>query len=450
MIIASSESQPAVVYAGRNTGISVENAGGISIENLSVVGAGMTNNAGVGVLCDNTLTNGPMLEHLNLQNVEVRGFGKQGILIDGGPAGFRHVRVSHCVVHDNLFGGIEIAGRLSWSQPGCSHADVAVAECLAYDNPGDPLCHTRHSGSGIMLLQVDRGLIEHSAAWNNGYANGSHTGGPVGIWTCASKRVTIQRCESFRNRTTAADGGGFDIDGGCENCILQDNYSHDNDGPGLMVYTYPYESRPHRGNVVRFNVSENDSRRSRGYAGLWVRNDNDGIQDLEIYNNTVVAGAWTDQAASIYGEGLAACLRNNIFFARGGAVPLRVEKAQGTLRFENNLYWREKAPVQVLWDEKIYNSLEDWRIATGAESLGGKAVGLFAESKLALHGKEAFSRRNESLRKLPTFRLSPESPAKNGGLNLRERFGPAFASQDFNGTELSASGPWPFGAFADD
>ena len=40
----------------------VENAGGITIENLVVVGGGITNNTGYGILCDNTLTNATMLD----------------------------------------------------------------------------------------------------------------------------------------------------------------------------------------------------------------------------------------------------------------------------------------------------------------------------------------------------------------------------------------------------
>jgi hypothetical protein len=64
-------------------------------------------------------------------------------------------------------------------------------------------------------------------------------GGPCGIWTAASRRVVIQQCDSFDNRTgRAADGDGFDLDGGCVECVLQYDYSHGNDGAGILVYTY--------------------------------------------------------------------------------------------------------------------------------------------------------------------------------------------------------------------
>ncbi len=447
VIIGSSGPGRATILAGAGTGVAVENAGGITIENLVVAGAGITNNGGYGILCDNTLTNAAMLDHLSIENVEVSGFGKHGILVSGAPAGFRHVRVSHCVMRGNLLGGMEIAGRLPWDAPNYAHADVEVTHCQALDNTGDPNYHRNHSGSGIVLYEVDGGVIDRCVASNNGALNGSGGGGPVGLWTCASRGVVIQHCESFSNKTQGADGGGFDLDGGSEDCVLQYNYSHDNDGPGLMVYTYPWASHADRGNTVRFNIGENDSRKSRAYAGLWVRNDGKGMTGLEVYNNTVLVGPWTDQAAAIHGEGVEARFRNNIFLAAGGAVPLRVEKPHGKLRFENNLYWREGSPVQVEWDQKVYTSLEEWRKETGQELLDGHPLGLFEDPKLRPHAAAAPAGQFVGAEDLQAFRPLPGSPARERGLSLRST-GRDIVSEDFAARRLPATGPWPLGAFA--
>ena len=446
VVIGSFGDGRATISAGAGTGVAVENAGGITVENLVVVGAGITNNGGYGILCNNTLANATMLDHLSIENVEVSGFGKHGILVSGAPAGFRHVRVSHCVMRGNLLGGMEIAGRLDWDARNYAHADVEVTQCRAFDNTGDPNYHKNHSGSGIVLYEVDGGLVDRCAAWNNGALNGSGGGGPVGLWTCASRGVVIQHCESFGNKTKGADGGGFDIDGGSEDCVLQYNYSHDNDGPGLMVYTYPYVSHPDRGNVVRFNIGANDSRKNRAYAGLWVRNDGNGMTGLEVYNNTVLAGPWTGQAAAIHGEGVEACFRNNIFLAAGGAVPLRVEKPHRKLRFENNLYWSEGSPVQVEWDQKVYTSLEQWRKETGQELLDGHSLGLFQDPKLTALAAGTQTGQFAGVADLQAFRPLPGSPAKQGGLSLPS-MGRDTVSEDFVGRRLPATGSWPLGAF---
>jgi len=435
----------ATILAGPRSGITSENVGGVAIENLILVGAGPSSNSGYGIFCDNTLTNGQRLACLRIANVEARDFGKLGIYITGSNAGFDHVLVTNCVMRNNLRGGMEVAGRLPWNSKVYAHANVRVTHCQAFDNTGDPDYLKNHSGSGIVLYQVDGGVMDFCAAWNNGVKCRS-SGGGVGLWVCASRGVFIEHCESFANKTSGGDGGGFDIDGGCQGCVLQYNYSHDNDGPGLMVYTYPYASFADRGAVVRFNISENDSRKGRRYAGLWVRADGKNIADLEIYNNTVVIGAWTDQAALINERGVEARLRNNIFISTGATVPLRVESPGDQVRFENNLYWREGGPTGIVWGAQTYSSLDDWRRRTGQELLGGKPTGLFADPVLSKNRPNARPSGPLGLVCAATeFRPLPGSPALSGGLDLRSVFGIDTGGRDFFGP-LSRTGPFPLGA----
>lgn len=445
VVIGSFGPGRATILAGQQTGVTVENAGGIAIENLLVVGAGRTNNSGYGIRCDNTLTNGQRLGYLRIANVEAQGFGIFGILVAGTHAGFEHVLITNCVMHDNLRGGMEVAGRLPWDSSVYAHADVLVTHCQAHDNTGDPTYLRNHSGSGMVLYQVDGGVMEYCTAWNNGTLCGS-SGGGVGLWTCASRRVVIQFCESFDNRTSGADGGGFDIDGGSVDCVLEYNYSHDNDGPGLMVYTYPYASFIDRGSVVRFNISENDARKNRYYAGLWVRTDGKDMTGLEIYNNTVVIGPWTDQAAHIYARGVEARLWNNLFIGTGSALPLRVEEPAGRVRFENNLYWREGATTQIAWGTQTYSGLKEWREGTGQECLGQEPTGMFANPGLSLHPSGAATGDRRGLQAGQAFRPLPGSPALAGGLDLRRKFALDVGLRDFLGTPLP--GVLPLGAIA--
>ncbi|MGO8699194.1 MAG: right-handed parallel beta-helix repeat-containing protein [Limisphaerales bacterium] len=446
VVIGSFGEGRATILAGNHSGITVENAGGIAIENLVVAGAGRTNNAGCGVLCENTLTNGERLDFLRLDNVEARDFGNLGILVAGTHAGFEHVLITNCVMHDNLRGGMEVAGRLPWDTTVYAHADVRVSHCQVFDNTGDPAYFKNHSGSGVVLYQIDGGLMDYCTAWNNGGLCPS-SGGGVGLWTCASRRVTIEHCESFGNKTSGGDGGGFDIDGGSVDCVLQYNYSHDNDGPGLMVYTYPYSSFTDRGSVVRFNISENDSRKGRRYAGLWVRSDGKEISGVEIYNNTVVVGPWTDQAALINARGIEARLCNNIFIGTGIALPLRVDQPQNRVRFENNLYWRTDGPTEIAWGQQTYASLPEWREKTGEELVDGQPKGLFADPGLSRHPAGFHPGQCVGLHAVRAFHPLAKSPALADGLDLRKMFGLDPGGQDLLGP-LPPSGNLPLGAIA--
>jgi hypothetical protein len=447
VVVGSFGSGRATISAGHGTGITVENAGGIVLENLIVAGAGRTNNAGCGIRCDNTLTNGERLNGLCISNVEARDFGVHGISVTGTSAGFEHVRIDHCAMHDNLRGGMEVSGRLPWDTTVYAHADVQVSHCEAYDNTGDPAYFKNHSGSGIVLYQVDGGVMDNCTAWNNGALCPS-SGGGVGLWMCASRRVIIQNCESFANKTSGGDGGGFDIDGGCVDCALQYNYSHDNDGPGLMVYTYPYASYSDHGGVVRFNISENDARKGgRRYAGLWVRTDGRELTGVEIYNNTVVIGPWAAQAAFVDGHEVEAHVRNNIFVAHGQPLPLRVEQPSAKVRFENNLYWRTDAPTEIAWGSEVYSNLPTWREHTGQELVNGEMAGMFADPVLRGHppGTQAFERHGAQT--MRGYRPLPNSPALAGGWDLRKRFGLDAGPRDFLGRLLPAD-RWPLGAIA--
>ncbi len=360
----------AIILSRKDDGIVARNVAPLSISNLVVRGEQAD---GFGVLVENTRTNG-MLNGVMLSSIEVTGFGNHGVMITGPEYGFKKVRVDGCSLHGNKRGGLEIAGKLGWNASHYAHADVEVKACTAYDNSGDPTYQSNHSGSGIVLYQVDGGLVERCAAWNNGALCPASGGGPVGIWTCASRRVTIQFCESFGNRTKRMDGGGFDIDGGSEECVLQCNYSHDNYGPGLMVYTYPYAPYRDHNNTVRFNLSVNDGLggpEEARYAGLWVRADAGKMSGLRIYNNTVVTRGRT--AAYVFGDRIACSIRNNIFLTETNGVPLLVEWPQSEIKVSRNVFWSSGGPIACMWDGKAYKSTEEFRAARAlvyADDLG--------------------------------------------------------------------------------
>jgi hypothetical protein len=138
-----------------------------------------------------------------------------------------------------------------------------------------------HNGnSGIFLGSVDSVVVSgHSVASYNGNKFGSNGGGGTGMETSDSNNVLIEGCEaSFNISSRNADGDGFDFDHGTTNSTLSNSYSHDNQGAGLLNYTYeawtgePFNS----GNKVLANTFVNNATKNHHYAeiDLWLGGGN--------------------------------------------------------------------------------------------------------------------------------------------------------------------------------
>ncbi len=435
----------ATILAGNGTAVLVENAGGFSISNLLVSGGDRTTNKGDGVAVINRLPGGVRLSFVRIDNVEASGFGRCGIVVggeppDSGKSGYVDVRITRCKAHDNAYYGIHVTGAWNQTAPGYSNRRVYVGHCRAYDNPGDPEFLKNHSGNGIMIEEVDDGTIERCVAFNNGYLCNCPGAGPAGIWTHAANRVTIQYNESFNNRTgKSVDGGGFDLDGGVSNSVLQYNYSHGNDGAGYLLYVYKNAPHTFRNNVVRFNISEDDGRKNT-YAGIHVGNDGSGVSDLDIYNNTIYispsAGEAKPRAVMVRGT-KDVRFRNNIFVAAGGIPLLDVGEGQTGLLFQGNDYWIEgTARLTILWAGNSYESLDYWRAATRQELMDGERIGMSADPLLVEWGQATTIANPDALQKLGAYRLKPNSPMIGTGLDLLRLFKIDQGASDFYGNAL--------------
>ena len=152
----------------------------------------------------------------------------------------------------------------------------------------------------------------------------------------------IQFNESHHNRTgSSKDGGGFDLDGGMTNSVVQYNYSHDNDGAGYLLAQFE-GARPLYGNVVRYNLSVNDSRRNR-YGGihLWSTGANGGITRTTFYANTVYtmhSENSSPAAVDCSSDGVRnICFYNNRFYTDGKVDCVRGQ-ANRNVVFKNNTF----------------------------------------------------------------------------------------------------------------
>ncbi len=265
------------------------------------------------------------------------------------------LRIEDCLVHDVPGAGIALyAGKTAstvfagWTIADCEvhHAGTGITTGGPWPAPKDATkliekftisgCRVHDIvADGIVLSHCRDGVIERCVAWKTGVGRVKRT--PVGIWFFMARRCTIQFCESFDNHTAGgkADGGGFDLDGGCIECVMQYNYSHDNDGAGYLICSYDPWNAPCLDCVTRYNLSINDGL-ANDYASIlfWQ------ADDCRTYNNTLITRSASPLKFTSDTKGNT--FANNLFVVDSTHDIALVKSAFALDRntFRNNAYYR--------------------------------------------------------------------------------------------------------------
>jgi hypothetical protein len=422
VVVSSHGDGRARIDGGNGPALIISGAHHVRIQALNLVGSGRkTGNSASGICILRS-------SDIQIDDVDVSGFQKSGVLMDE----VERIRVTRVHAFENGFAGISSDGGLS--------EDIYVGHCLAENNPGDPTNLRNHSGNGIVIGKVRKALIEHCEARYNGWDMPRKGNGPVGIWTWDSDSVVIQFCVSHHNRSTGADGGGFDFDGGTVNGLIQYNYSHDNHGSGYLICQYR-GAKPFRNNVVRYNISQDDGLTNHN-AGIYVWVGGSDMESTDVYNNTVfnskgaaVAFGVDPQFATQLPK---TTFRNNIFVS--GEAQIEGGASKG--RFEGNLYWA-MGDGGFLVDG--FENFEEWAAATGQETVNGEVVGKYADPMLRKDGTGLLTDPGR-LSSLTEYTLKPGSPAIDAGLRLKLLFSLDPGSRDFFGASLPQGTGYDMGA----
>jgi hypothetical protein len=417
IVIGSYGEGRAVINGGNNEAVHIENCSNIRIENFDLKGSGRKGG--------NT-TNGLQLLNSSdcyVENVYAEGFQKSGVDLYN----CKDVKVLKVIAFGNGFCGINIMG---------SHQDssgnILIKDGRAENNPGDPTMRDNHSGNGILVGVSDSVIIDHCTATNNGWDMPRQGNGPVGIWTWQSDHVTIQYCISYKNKTSKGgkDGGGFDLDGGVTNSLIQYCLSYENQGAGYGLFQYPGAS-DWSNNVIRYCVSINDANTTEGSGSFFIWNgSNKGKQltNCYIYNNVAYSSSApviSFENASEH-ENFVFC--NNIFL---GSDQLISGINKGS-KFLGNV-WRSAGGIIKFMK---YDSLIAWAKATGQETVNGKIVGIQADP--LLNGPFITDITDPyQLKALSGFRLKPDSPVKDKGVDIKSLLGVDLPSEDFYGNHVS-------------
>jgi hypothetical protein len=357
----------ATVDSGDGVGFLAHNVAGFALKNLVFVGDGSANlTDGIQVL--NDLSGNVKLDYVVLQNLDVSGYGSNGVHIHGnnGASGFKDVTISYVRAHSNTSNdttggtsGILVnSSNYGAGSTNAAHQNVLIDHCNAYSNPGNPVTGIPGwSGAGITMGNTNGGTIQYSVAANNG----TNTGGTVGIWAADATNIAIQFNESYGTATNnGRDGDGFDLDGGVTNSLMQYNYSHDNYGAGFMIFSYNDGHVISTSNdTMRCNVSQNDGRSNNSYyGGLTIGNDAGAtLTFAHAYNNTVYKSVGTTSAATISGAGapsMQARVANNIFYMTNGSSFIRGAAAAPRVSFVSNNFYSTRSFSGELGLEPVY------------------------------------------------------------------------------------------------
>jgi hypothetical protein len=376
----------ATIRSGALEGVRVVETAGIAITNLNFIGGGTHGENNTSGIYIHAGSSNNILSSVHIRNVDVKNYGREGLTIiaSGKGSSISDVKIERSAFHDNLWGGIDVIGNEGNRS---ASKNYLIDHVRAYNNRGmqtDGFV----TGNGIYVADIANAIVQRCVVWNNG----SEGVAPVGIWAAGTSNLTFQYNESYANKTASStDGGGFDFDWNVTNSVMQYNFSHDNDGPGYMLGGGPTMNR---GNVIRYNISQNDGRKN-GKGGMYIWGN---VTDAAIYNNTIFLSATSDSGnAAVRASDVGASgkvpqnisLRNNIFYTTGGAKLVNLTSnvaAKSRFAFTGNAWYSGGGAFSIQWGSNNYNSVGAWQSATGQETTRGVATGYQGNPRLVAAG----------------------------------------------------------------
>jgi hypothetical protein len=413
VVITSYGTGWAIINSSNEAGVIINNSSFVQLRNLKVNGAGRK---------DGNTTNGISIAYSNnitIDNIEVAGYQKSGLLLRNSS----NIAVQNVYAHANGYAGISVDGE-NLTKTDCRN--ISISYCRAENNPGDPTNRNNHSGNGIILSQCTNAKIAYCTATNNGWDMPRTGNGPVGIWAWEVDSLTIEHCLAYRNKTSAGggDGGGFDLDGGVTNSVIQYCLSYENEGSGIGLFEYDHAG-PWNNNTIRYNISINDGNVSGAKAGIfiWNASTTQKLKNCFVYNNTIYnnRNAAISYASESANEGFV--FYNNIL--AGNKEIISGNNITG--KYLGNCWWSLTDGFNV---EQI-RDFTTWANQRQQELLNGNIAGINIDPGFGNTGNITVSDAG-SLSAFAAFRVT--NPALvNGGIDIQQLFGILKGGKDFNG-----------------
>ena len=414
--------EKAKIYAGDKEGFIFTGCENFSISNLILHGSGRkTGNTTDGLKLVNCRS-------VKIKNLEIAGFQKAGLQLFN----CRDAEIDRVIAQDNGLAGILVEGdyqkRLS--------EKIRIVNCRADNNPGDPTNLTNHSGNGILVGNCRNVLIEYCTATNNGWDMPRIGNGPVGIWAYEADSLVIQNCISYRNKTAAgaADGGGFDLDGGVTNSIIQYCLSYENEGSGYGIFQY-WNAGKWKNNTLRYCISINDGRVTENASGMYIWNGNNSdstFTDFYAYNNLFYNDTKYSFSFSQPSQHQRFYFLNNVFISSDTSDIYYGTDSSTTDVFLNNVWMRKKGGFM----QNGSDNMEQWSRAKGYETRDNKFYGITFDRMIFDLPKYTDITDPYSFKTNPVLLKVCNNILWNKGLDLKKMFGIDPGKKDFFGNQV--------------
>ena len=218
------------------------------------------------------------------------------------------------------------------------------------------------------------------------------------------------------------------------NSTVQYNYSHDNDGPGLLLYTGQNNSSTRREHC---SLQHQRERQPQGRP-RWhpARRPYLRRRDLSEHGLHKPLGSRHAETFESPLGGLRDHCSKNILFASGPLPTLTSPVlVVGTLLLQGNDYYGDSG-LKIRWGSRTFTNLPAWRTATGEEKLLGEPTGLEVDPKLVSPGGGGTIGDPDQLAHFTAYKLQNGSPMIDDALNLATLFGIDPGGRDFYGVTL--------------
>ncbi|KAB2751798.1 hypothetical protein [Brucella anthropi] len=467
----------AKILSGMSYGALMVNTDNSGIYNLIFEGAGVTLNETQGVLAMNAREDTTYLNGLVIQGCEVMEYGDNGILVSArnGVSGYNNPKILDNDVHDCVgntkdghTGGIIMYGvegknsavavkdlwGLATMKPLFNDVVVTgnhVHDCLG--TPGTP----NHSGNGIIVAQANRGIVEYNLVEDCGSNNTSYAG-PVGCWAWDSIGIKIRHNIVKRQGSSGPDGGGFDLDGGCVDCLLEYNLCIDCQGPGLLLYAFndrkdwpTNKLLNFKGNIARYNISLRCGSGGFSKYGMFLGTGRPVTSDWKgclVHNNTIVTedvnGAAPDNFVvfsydGVLADHLTGKVVNNIFYHKGSG--LLVDMRKNRLTIENNVFYSTKNKSMRYYGFD-YTEPRLWKESSATDGPPKE----FARNNLSLYMRNPMFK-NDSSDDPADYQPAAGSPMYGIGADILTEYGIVRPDVDYLGNVIPLNGKlWTPGA----